>query len=750
MIPVAQLDSATLALWLDLSPLYSSPHRQTFETAVLAAAHGDVNAALKALTSLRSTRTRIRGLHLTSLVWHEQRHFLDLVATNYGAHRFRHHAAVYQNVLALLADQAVAGSPLIVPVQYHFDLFARHKGISSGPWVKTQVESIMRKRAAARADRLQIPFGDRTVDVGGEQVLEALGFLHQHWSVANVSDGELTVDVLTDLPQRLQRNAVYEWPIGYMRALEIAPPDELIAYPIFDGVRLLSAILLASLFKPFMDTSASSRGVARRLEMLWAEFRGDEARRLRGAPFGDCWAAVSAVARRLWGRSLEEDLEHDLMLQDQQWIRPLRARFTYDFEPAPVDIVAEYQALRESVFDRLVADGPGFLDPTRGPTADCGPIVLPTPISVWPASANRPPDGHVSLFGGTAQAEREREPFASWTWGWAPERWPPEGTEDPLAFRSGDSWRRVVRVYAPAAKLLLNGFRHRTMLGPELEQALEYMRSVYDVEVHPRFGYSPAETGDLDQLFFLAESNHLVCDVCGGFVHEGRGKIVSPTEIRSDERSAAAAQAVYERLFAGVPGAELQAAKDWSGWVTCEVCIDLLRPQRRSAMAEAREMLAMAERLRSNLAVPRSEADTAMLAVAAAVQRGGDFEEAAERYRHLVDNGDPETVPLAAFSLGVVSFAYIIVGFMQLALEKGAANGSTGWPFSTFTSAYYGAGPAPSSGWANSSGSCESCWHVSRQDHSYRKHGKRNLRKNSCYYWIFTRSPEGGEENFLN
>lgn len=526
MIPVAQLDSATLALWLNLEPLYSSPHRQTFETAMLAAACGDVNAALNALTSFKSTHARIRGLHLTSLVWHEQRHFLDLVATNYGAHRFRHHAAVYQNVLALLADQDAAGSPLIVPVQYHFDLFARHKGISSGPWVKAQVESIMRKRAAARADRLQIPFGDRTVDVGGEQVLEALGFLHQHWSVANVSDGELTVDVLTDLPHRLQRNAVYEWPIIYMRALEIAPLDKLIAYPIFDGIRLLSAILLASLFEPFMDTSASSRGVAGRLEMLWAEFRGDEARRLRSAPFGDCWAAVNAAARRLWGRSLEEDLEHDLMLQDKQWIRTLRAQlFTDNF--APVDFVAEYQALRESVFNRLDTDGPDFLDPTMGPIADCGPIVLPTPISVWPASANRPPDGHVSLFGATAQTDPEREPFTSWTWGWTPERWPPESTEDPLAFRSGDSWREVIRIHAPAAKLLLNGFRHRTMLGPELEQALEYMRSFHDVEVHPRFGYSPAETGDLDQLFFLAESEHLVCDVCSGFVLEGRGKIVS-------------------------------------------------------------------------------------------------------------------------------------------------------------------------------------------------------------------------------
>lgn len=71
-------------------------------------------------------------------------------------------------------------------------------------------------------------------------------------------------------------------------------------------------------------------------------------------------------------------------------------------------------------------------------------------------------------------------------------------------------------------------------------------------------------------------------------------------------------------------------------------------------MDEAHEMLALAKRL-SNLATRQSQVDTMMLGVAAAIQRGGDFEEAAKRYRHLVDNGDPETVPLAAFSLGVVS-----------------------------------------------------------------------------------------------
>jgi tetratricopeptide (TPR) repeat protein len=659
MIPVAQLDPASLALWVNLEMIRRSPNFRHYEPVIDAAGCGNLDAVSETINQIEVRRTAVRALHLASLFWHEQRHFLDLTVTNYGARHFRDTFTVTMNTRALIGDQLEAGATeLLVPIERYRTLPSALRPSTVAPSVLAQADDIRHRRAILRQDRVQIPTPKGPAVITGESMLEALGFLSQHWSVFQMADGEAALAVLRDVPERLQRSLTYEWPILVAQALRMAPDDVLAGYPLIPGARLLAAMLLAALFGPWLDTSRPYVRVTDRFSRLLIRLAGDLAADLFSSSFTECWGTVSAMCRDEWGRTpleeLEADLEHEerlvTLLQDR------RAARERDWD---LDFFLRYHSNRRLALDAVRAD-PMILDPTAGPD----PSALPVPVSVVP-TGHVPdlPESHMRLFG--IKIPIDKSP-ATLTWAYSPMSWPPPGTL--IGFEPDDNWRMVVTVGVPTAKLMLNGLRHRTMLGPELWSAQSYLGPVIDLRVDPHWSYSPTEETALDQALFLAETEHLPCDVCRQPVHVDNGRIVSPMELRSDPESIRAAGEAFAVKLTGFASGEERAqagldsagAFDWSHWIVCSVCIDRLRPQRKAAKSDAERFASDAARLAESPGL----AAHGLLAKAFAVRREGKHPEAIALYEQALATGDPSVAPIAAYGLGMM---YVAAGDLRRA-----------------------------------------------------------------------------------
>jgi tetratricopeptide (TPR) repeat protein len=653
MIPVAQVDPASLALWVNYEVLGKSPNFQHYRDIIEAAAAGDLTAVEEVLAGIPAQRTRIRALHLASMIWHEQRHFLDLTVTNYGARHFRSNFTVALNVFPLVADQAaMAGSELLLPIERYRTLPHGLRPTIIAPSLLAQATDIRRRRTFLRADTATLLTPKGPAKISGEGVLEALGFLHQHWSVAQLTSGNSSLDVLRDVPERLQRNMTYEWPALIAVYLEMAPSNELAHYPLIPGARLLSAMLLAALCPGYLDPGRSVLGVTDRFAFLIEKMKTGLARDLYASSFADCWAAVSAICRGEWGRTPEEEIAAEIELEEGMCARLVQRKKEITSDVA-ADFFLQYHANRARALEELRADV-SFLDPTAGPEGRA----LPTPVYAIPnARPGAAMPGHFSLIGlgpadrDASSQQPEKLPF---TWAFAPESWPPEGTV--IGFRPDESWRAMLSLHIPAAKLMLNGLRHRAMLGPELATAREALEYMIRVKIDPNWDYSPVEETDLDQFLFLAETRSLPCDICDRSVSLEDGFLVSPTELRSDPASVGVAERVYARKLAAGSADEradiaaLMVRADWSHWLLCDVCIDWLRPQRAAARSLAEKYVKDSE----SLAGDPEFAAVGVLGRAFVVQKEGLFPEAVELYQEALDMGDPEVSPVAAFSIGVL------------------------------------------------------------------------------------------------
>lgn len=295
-----------------------------------------------------------------------------------------------------------------------------------------------------------------------------------------------------------------------------------------------------------------------------------------------------------------------------------------------------------------------LLDPTAGPE----PGALPVPIFAIPGGLTAElPDHHASLFSARAPTIPASDgPML--TWAFFPRAWPPAGTL--IGFEPDDNWRQTLAFNVPAAKLMLNGLRHQTMLGPELRSALETMSRVIGVRIDPAWAYSPAEETAIDQCLFLAETERVPCDVCQRRIGADEAFLISPTELRSDPESVRAAGRSWAAKLTGTPAQEREEAGllmaselDWSHWLVCRICANRLRPQRQAAQAEAAEYREHAAELSAS---PRT-AVVGPLMRALAAEREGKHDEAIDCYQQAIDAGDPRVVPTAAYALGMMHAA---------------------------------------------------------------------------------------------
>src|SRR3954447_11582302 len=115
MIPILQFDPATLTLWYDTQLLASARSSREVGLALHYALDGREDWLKCLIRQQTDPWTRTRCATVASAVWHEKRHFLDFVLTNYGAMRVRQFFQCYINTRAFLGKVADSG-PVLLPL----------------------------------------------------------------------------------------------------------------------------------------------------------------------------------------------------------------------------------------------------------------------------------------------------------------------------------------------------------------------------------------------------------------------------------------------------------------------------------------------------------------------------------------------------------------------------------------------------------------------------------------------------------
>jgi hypothetical protein len=278
-------------------------------------------------------------------------------------------------------------------------------------------------------------------------------------------------------------------------------------------------------------------------------------------PADEHWNAVNDAAERLWGRSAIDEMLVDYKLEDA-WVDTIAEN--PDTPTAVRDVVVDFHVMRGVLLEILQDDPVCVLDPF-GYAITLLPHVHPIPILATPSGLAPPLEsGRAQVLGYDGGSPDGED---TWIWASTPSDWddPEQASLIPKAYRQ---WLTMVSYFAPLAKLLMHGRRHRTMLGPELAMAMAQLDNAgIEYRVDPLFD-APREAADAALFFHLNGQPGAVCDYCHANIEAPGGHLLSPWVFR---RNTAIADHMKQVMGGGTRG-DRRFRRDWSAWLVCDDC----------------------------------------------------------------------------------------------------------------------------------------------------------------------------------
>jgi hypothetical protein len=581
MIPILQFDPATLTLWYDTQLLATTRGGREIGLALHYAVDGREEWLDCLVRQQRDRWVRMRCATVASSVWHEKRHFLDFVLTNYGALRLRQFIQCYHNARVFLALTKQNG-PLLLPLDRNLDPHrCEMLGVSvTDPELLRLAGGIRSIKRMLLDDRRPMATSSERHEVGGEAILECIAYHVQLGKAHRVFGEDLNAQIQRDNPERETIAAKYQWAnrilitSGLLNVKIGGERDGQTILHIDDNpiIPILYGALAGRYHGQEQVRSAfvSSYLPGERLASLVTHF--DEHKTpIAAMHTGEAWAAVNAACKTLFDRSAIEEIDADYAMEAK-----VIERFRIaDFDPVVTSAYEDVHALRGRFIALLKRDPEAILDQGRW-ADDLVNKTRPFVVAAAPAGViGEPPDGFRRLSG-YAEANTDFTKLPDFRWWWTAMRTEPEepdegeATDDP-AYRLSDqsAWVQIVADYAPLAKLMIDGNRMRAMVGPELvstKTRIERQTGVA-LKVDPLSRY-PDDRVDISQWYFLTGQDRFRCQVTHRIVHAPQGRLIGPWEFR---RRPAFRMALLEFLSESQQQRMLRAIwRDWSPWLVCD------------------------------------------------------------------------------------------------------------------------------------------------------------------------------------
>lgn len=575
MIPILQFDPATLTLWYDTQLLASSRAAREVGLALHYAVDGREEWLKCLVRQQRDPWVRTRCATVASAVWHEKRHFLDFVLTNYGAMRVRQFFQCYVNTRVFLGRVADNG-PVLLPLDRNLGSGrCRAMGVTlTDPNLRRIAEWIRDSKNALLDDRRPLTSRGTSWEIGGEAMLEGIAYHMQIGKAHRVFGAAISAAVQRDNLEHETVADKYKWAYtlfvqkGLIKFDYIEGQGDTSQLNIHDGplIPILYASLAGRYYKQEQRRTAyaSSALPPERLTSLIAYF--DEHKiDLTELSTLQAWEAANAACKQMFGRSVTEEVDSDYEKEAER-IAYYRETGVDEFVTSAYE---DFHRLRGELIEVLKDDPEAVLDQAKWSDRFVNKT-RPFVVAAAPAGViGVPPEGFERLSG-VAETDVDFDKAPDFRWWWTAIRRDGNG-DDEKVYRLGqrDVWSQIISDFAPIAKLMIDGNRMRSMVGPELVSTKTRIERQTGVKlIIDSLSRYPEESLDIAEWYFLTGNTRFRCQVTHEIVHAPHGKIIGPWEFRRRP-------AFLEALFRTLSGSQRERMReafwrDWSPWLVAD------------------------------------------------------------------------------------------------------------------------------------------------------------------------------------
>ena len=521
-------------------------------------------------------------------LWHEQRHFVDYLFTNYGASQFR-----IGFMLRAQLEGILQAAPVNSVIAFPLDVYAdstrlRALGVSTkGPHALSQLGGFIAERRSMLArDRAAGLMPGGKIQLDGYALLEVLGSLAQLKMMALMvkSAAYGKWDTLgaayTRFPYITAVAACLEQ--AGIQVLETKPLAKSTAVSLINDAilgPLLVACLMCRRANRTANTDAADESAylpAYRLLRFVEEIKGVRCKNISNMEDG--FDFINRLCKTLWGRTISDDLDEDINFTESELSKfetalgknnadiefmrtyvAARRRLQREFEGSPVSLCggAGYSSrIVQGVIPKLV-----FVDAAAdGKTV----VARPNEITNETLELFDGPYGRVRVLA----ASGHENAFLSISRIYLFDR---SGISEGRVFDvtfADRHWQRGVAA-SPILSLLVDG---RTQVsGRDFALFLaEKQFLASGINVAYEAGYDlPKIERDPGYLFEMLDSDTLFCDLSGAKVTRDSAVMVSPWDFKfSDELRAAAKKFGKEGLCPLLSDdEEFEDLGDWNSWL---------------------------------------------------------------------------------------------------------------------------------------------------------------------------------------
>src|SRR5580704_3073827 len=321
MIPIIQFDPSSLTIWYDTHLIARMRGADEIGCALDLALRGEDKNLTSHIDGIEDEWTRTRAATLAAACWHEKRHFVDFVLTNYGALRVRQFFMVYLN-LGSIFHAAKENGELLVPIQsYREKLFCAALGVKPPNASLLQLAGDIRSRKMMlKDDRALVESRFGNFEVGGESLLETIAHYIQSAKTERVLGLKYSERVQRDVPDDLTLSMKYTWAYRLLITAGLMDPiasgDGFLAIRDHPILPICYAALAQRAWKQPQSYSeaVSSYHPSERFGSLLIALR-ERRSEVRSADVLGNWEIVNAVAKEIFGRTVTEEMEADIALE---------------------------------------------------------------------------------------------------------------------------------------------------------------------------------------------------------------------------------------------------------------------------------------------------------------------------------------------------------------------------------------------------------------------------------------------------
>jgi hypothetical protein len=530
MIPILQFDPSSLSIWYDTHVINRMRGNLEVGAALDFALRSRYSLLMSHIEDIDDSWIKTRCATVATAVWHEKRHFLDYILTNYGAFRLRQFFLIYCNIPNIM-DFARKNEELLVPIQSYLDkIFCDHIGVKPpNEDIIAMAKEIRRRKEMLADDRriIQSRFGKR--EMGGEALLEALAHHFEIASAHLLFGSDMIQSVRADVPDKDLLNARYQWLYEILLATDLIEVDTTGQVPIVNATGFVPICYAALACRLWKQKQEKAEGVSSylpnyRFASLIPALKPHR-KVLNSGRILDAWDVVNVTCRELFGRSCLDEMEVDLQ-HEESFIGVLKGRAPESLE---VRAYSDFHSLRRRLFNVLKNDPAQILADVEYSlefSSKMQPFVV---VAASAGEIGNPPPDYDRLLGYADPEDSE----SRWWWAAIAKDWPEHDKSDVICLRDRRAWIDIISDAAPFAKLAIDGRNIRTMLGPELLSAQKRVNYHFstNVRVDPRYAF-PRNNIAPDNWYYITGRNDFRCDLTWETVRKPEGIVVDPWILR--------------------------------------------------------------------------------------------------------------------------------------------------------------------------------------------------------------------------